>query len=123
MSYRDDFRTVESDSWWSLPRIVLALVALVVLSFGLSFMSDAFNLLSFKFWAPKQEAARRQTYEQTKSYKQGSIQRLNTLCSQIATADDDHKPMLNDVISHEFAEWNESDVPDYLQSCLANARK
>lgn len=123
MSYRDSFREVEREGWWTLPRVLLVVLVLTVAGFGFTFISDAFNLFSYKFWAPKQEAARRQTYEQTKSYRQGSIQRLNTLCTQVASADDDHKPMLNGVINHEFAEWSENDVPDYLQACLANARR
>lgn len=123
MNYRDEFRSAEREAWWTLPRITIALLTVTILGFGFTFISDAFNLVSYKFWAPKQEAARRQTYEQTKSYRQGSIQRLDTLCSQVATADADHKPMLNDVIDHEFAEWNMADVPDYLQSCLTNARR
>jgi len=123
MGYRDDFREVERDGWWTLPRVALAFLALMCVSFVLTFVSDSFNLISYKFWAPKQEAARRKVYEQTKSYRQGSIQRLNTLCTQVSQADAEHRPMLNDVIDHEFAEWNMDDVPDYLQSCLANARR
>jgi hypothetical protein len=123
MAYRDDFRDVQREAWWTLPRVLLALLVLTVAGFGFTFISDAFNLFSFRFWGVKQENARRQVYEQSKSYRQGSVQRLSTLCTQVKDADDDHKPMLNDVIAHEFAEWNMSDVPDYLQSCLANARE
>lgn len=123
MTYREDFREVEREGLWTTPRVLLMLAVLMLVGFGMTFVSDAFNLFSYKFWAPKQEQARRKVYEQTKSYRQGSVQRLDTLCTQIASADDDHKPMLNDVINHEFAEWSSSDVPDYLQSCLENARK
>jgi hypothetical protein len=80
------------------------------------------ELFLYQFFAPRQEAVRRQVYEQTKSYRQGSVQRLNTLCSQVASADDDHKGLINDVINHEFAEWDTNDVPGYLRSCLSSAR-
>ena len=100
----------------------IALLALILI-YGFGFLATGGDLAIYRFWAPKQEAARRQVYEQTKSYRQGSIQRLDTLCSQVSNSDDAHKPMINDVIDHEFAEWNTSDVPDYLQSCLANARR
>jgi uncharacterized phage-associated protein len=123
MTYRDDFRTVEREGYWTLMRGIVALLVLTVVGFGFTLLSDSFNFISYKFWAPKQEAVRRQVYEQTKSYKQGSIQRLNTLCSQVSTTDDDHKPMIYDVINHEFAEWSTDDVPDYLRSCLATARR
>jgi hypothetical protein len=99
---------------------ICCVALVVILLLGWIFQGNDFFM--YKFFAPKYEQARRQTYEQTKSYRQGSIQRLNELCTQVASADNDHKPMLNDVISHEFAEWDVKDVPDYLQSCLADAR-
>ena len=89
---------------------------------GLGWLFEANDWARYTFWAPKYEQSRRQTYEQTKIYRQGSVQRLNTLCNQVTTADNDHKPMLNDIINQEFAEWNVQDVPDYLQGCLSRAR-
>lgn len=98
--------------------VVLALLAIL----ALSWLAQGNDWFMYKFWAPKYEKVRRETYEQTKSYKQGSVQRLNELCRQVSTADEGHKPMLNDIISHEFAEWDANDVPQYLRPCLADAR-
>lgn len=122
MAYRDDFRSVEREAWWSAPRVLLAIFVGLVVLYAFGFLATGGDLAIYKFWAPKQEAARRQVYEHTKSYHQGSVQRLNTLCTQVAAADDDHKVMLNDVIAQEFAEWDMSDVPAYLQGCLSTAR-
>jgi hypothetical protein len=61
-------------------------------------------------------------YTNTQSYKQGNTQRLDSLCTQVDSADDDHKPMLREVIKHEFSEWNSDDVPQHLRRCLADAR-
>lgn len=89
------------------------------LAFGFAIQGGNFFL--YKFWAPQYEQVRRETYEQTKSYQKGNADRLSALCGQVANATD--KSLLNDQISHEFADVNTSDVPDYLQSCLASARK
>jgi hypothetical protein len=122
MSYRDDFRQTEREAWWTAPRVVLAIFATMVVLYVLGFLATGGDLAIYRFWAPKQEAARREVYEHTKSYHQGSVQRLGTLCIQVANADDDHKVMINDVIAQEFAEWDTSDVPAHLQGCLATAR-
>lgn len=91
--------------------------------FGLGWVVAGNNFFLYKVFAPLNEQVRRETYEQTKSYRQGSVQRLDTLCTQVSTADGDHKPMLNSIIAQEFVEWNTGDVPSYLQSCLGTARR
>lgn len=101
---------------------VAAVFAVLIGILALSWILQGNDWFMYKFWAPKYEAVRRETYEQTKSYRQGSVQRLNTLCTQIDAADDDHKSMLRDVVAHEFAEWDSADVPAYLRACLEQAR-
>lgn len=81
------------------------------------------NLLLYRYFAPKKEAARREVYEQTKSYRQGSVQRLATLCQQVVADDGTHGQMLNSVIAQEFAEWDAEAVPAYLRGCLSIARR
>jgi hypothetical protein len=97
-----------------------AVVVLVLTGLGWFFQGNDFFM--YKFFAPRTEQVRRETYEQTKSYKQGSVQRLSTLCTQVADADEGHKGMLNDIIAHEFVEWDMADVPQHLRGCLATAR-
>jgi hypothetical protein len=103
-------------------KIIAWLIGLIVFLTALAWFSDANDLMRYKFFGPKYEAARRETYEQTKSFRTGSIQRLNILCAQINGAEEGRKPMLRAVAVQEFAEWNTGDVPDYLRDCLATAR-
>lgn len=107
----------------STARVVLYLGAMLVILYALDWAGTGNNFFMYKFFAPRQESARREVYEQSKAYRQGSIQRLNTLCAQANDTDDSHRPMINDVIAHEFAEWSSSDVPGYLRPCLAAARR
>lgn len=99
----------------------IGLAAFAVLV-GIGWLAQGNNFFMYKFFAPKYEQVRRETYEQTKSYRQGSVQRLNTLCLQVSQADEGHKGMIYDVISQEFAEWSTNDVPSHLQQCLHQAR-
>lgn len=120
--YKEEFKEVEGKFYWSAPRILLALLIVMAASYVIGFIATGGDLFIYKFFAPRQEAVRRQVYEQTKSYRQGSTQRLNTLCTQVSETNADHKGMINSVIAQEFAEWNSDDVPDYLRGCLSRAR-
>lgn len=116
---KDDY-----DDEYSFPlgKIVLGIFLFFVVMLIGGWIVQGNNFFMYKFFAPKQEEARRQVYEQTHSYKSGSIQRLNTLCTQIADADEHGKSMLYQVVNQEFADWDIEDVPDYLRSCLSTAR-
>jgi hypothetical protein len=105
-----------------ISEVVVGVVLFFALILGIDWLATGNNFFLYKYFGPKYEQARRQTYEQTKSYRQGSIQRLGELCRQVDSADSDHKGMLNDVVVHEFAEWDEASVPAYLRPCLAGAR-
>lgn len=101
--------------------IVLALAVIV----GLDWAFAGENFVYYHYWAPKNEQVKREIYEQTKQYRQGSMQRLATLCQQISEAektDPDHALMIEDVVTHEFVEQNMNDTTDYLRPCLAKAR-
>lgn len=103
-------------------KVFLVILALIIFSMALGWAIKGNQFFMYKFFAPKEEAVRRETYEQTKSYRQGSVQRLGTLCQQVAEADDGHKGMINDIIKHEFEEWDINDVPPHLRPCLLTAR-
>ena len=112
--YEDDDIRPSTILKWAL----IVLVACLALDWIV--MGNQFFM--YKFFAPQQEAARRQVYENSKAYHQGSVQRLGSLCTQIDAADPDHKGMLQELVKHEFAEWDTKDVPEYLRPCLATAR-
>lgn len=120
--YREEFRSSEREFYWSVSRVTLAIFVTMLALFVIGFIATGGDLITYKFWAPKRADAERQVYEHTKSYRQGSIQRLGTLCTQLPGDDPSHRAMVNDVIAQEFAEWSTADVPDHLKSCLSSAR-
>jgi hypothetical protein len=112
----------EFDEGVPITKVVLVIMGICIAFIAFGWLVQGNNFFMYKFFAPKQEQVRREVYEQTYSYKQGSVQRLNSLCMQINAADDTGKDMLYQVVNQEFASWNSDDVPDYLRSCLATAR-
>src|SRR5262245_51066674 len=103
----------------SVGKIVLYVIGLFFFMIALGWVAQGNEFFLAKFFMPKYEQLRRETYEQSKSYRQGSVQRLNELCKQISDADEGHQPALYSIVAHEFAEWDTKDVPEYLRSCLA----
>jgi hypothetical protein len=103
-------------------KIIAGCLVFLMLCLALDWVFAGQNFFLYRFFAPREEAVRRQVYEQTKSFQDGSKRRLGDLCNQAATADEGHKPMINDMIVHEFSSWNLDEIPDYLRSCVATAR-
>jgi hypothetical protein len=105
-----------------MKQIVLVVAGVIVFCLGMDWVVMGHQFFLYKFFAPRQAEVERQVYEHTKSYRQGSIQRLGTLCTQVAEAGDGHKSMINGMIKQEFEEWDMDSVPAHLQGCLTTAR-
>ena len=86
-NYRDGFKQIERDTYWSIPRFLLALIILVICTFIISFIATGGDLALYKFWAPKQENAKRQVFENTQSYIQGKTEYIGKLRYQYLAAE------------------------------------
>jgi hypothetical protein len=101
MMYRENFNNAQSETYWSLPRIFgMALATLVVL-YALGFVATGGELAIYRFWAPQQEAARRQVFENTTSYVQGKISFIARMRAEYETADSNHRAALRTIILTE----------------------
>ena len=77
----------------------------------------------YRYFAPKQEAVRRQVFEQTKSYNQGLVQELENMQFQYAQADDAHKAALASIILHRAADFDEDKLPRDLYAFIQQLRR
>jgi hypothetical protein len=81
----------------------------------------AYHQLIFEaFFAPKFEEVRRNTFEQSKSFRDGAIQELQNMQFEYIRADAEHKKALADVIRHRAAEIPANAMPADLQSFVSN---
>lgn len=95
---------------------VVGLLAFLLLIFAL----QGLGFISLKFWGPKYEDARREIFENTKSYKQGNIRDLQNLMIEYRGADSDgHRKALKDVILHRFAAVDRQDLTPELRRFLS----
>lgn len=120
--YREDFKEVERQAYWSLPRVAIGALALLALFYGLGFLATGGDLAIYKFWAPKQENARRQVFEQTQSYVEGKIQNIGQECYAYRNADGVQKTALAGEIRNEASTIDMGKLTADERACVSEAR-
>lgn len=82
---------------------------------GLSF----FGLMNYQFFAPKYEAARRQVFENTQSYQQGSIRDFDNLyLAYVQAKTDDEKAIILETLRHRTAGVQPDNIPLRVRALL-----
>lgn len=97
---------------------VLALVGL----FALTWLAMGNSFFLYKLFAPKQEAVRRQVFEQTKAYNQGMIQELQNMQFEYIKAEPAHKAALASVILHRAADYDVNQMPADLRAFIQDLK-
>lgn len=97
---------------------ILAIVGGVV-GFGALIWGVAYHDLLFTaFFAPKYENVRRNTFEQSKSFRTGAVQELQNMQFEYIRSDAEHKLALKDIIIHRSAEIPEDAMPQDLYNFI-----
>lgn len=97
---------------------ILAIVGGVI-GFGTLTWGIAYHDLLFTaFFAPKYENVRRNTFEQSKSFRTGAVQELQNMQFEYIKADPAHKVALKDIIIHRSAEVPEDAMPQDLYNFI-----
>jgi hypothetical protein len=122
MSYRDDFREVEGQAFWTLPRAVFGMLALLVVFYGIGFIATGGDLAIYRFWAPKMANAQRVVFENTQSYVEGKTEYLNQLRLAYSNADGGQKEMLRQTILTEASTVDNEKLPVDLQLFVRSLR-
>jgi hypothetical protein len=98
--------------------VVLVLVCIL----GLGWVISANDLALTSFFAPKQEAVRRKTFEQSKAFNQGMIQELQNMQFQYVQAKPEQQAVLASIILHRAADYDEDQLPPDLRVFIAGLR-
>jgi hypothetical protein len=95
-----------------------SLIAIVVIGCALSLG----GIYWYRFIEPKREEARREVFEETRSYNQGKIQQLAKYRMEYSTADEEGKEIIASTIKHQFADFPIDHLPTELQNFLRTTR-
>jgi hypothetical protein len=82
-------------------RYILSSVGALVAGAALLFALNAIGLTSYRFWAPKQEAARREVFEHSPAFIRGKQQHLLRLYGEWHRADPAHATALCSIARQE----------------------
>jgi len=77
----------------------------------------------YRTFAPKYEQVRRDTFEQSKAYRQGMVQELQNMQFEYAKAAPAQRDALASVILHRAADVDEGVMPADLRSFVAQLRR
>ncbi len=89
-------------------QIILGIAGLLLFLFAIQWL----GIVNYEFFGAKQQKAERTIFEQTKSYKHGTIRDLQNLVLEYhKTTNEGHKSLLRDTIIHRTAAFNDGDLP------------
>lgn len=96
-------------------KVTAGTLAIIAVILGLSwiFMGNEFFLQ--KYFAPKQEALRREVFEESKAYNQGVVQELNKAYTEYQAASPEHQEALKAVILHTVSDYPTEKLPPHLR--------
>lgn len=106
--------------------MVFYLLVFVIVVLALTWVFQGNDFFMYKYFAPKQAAAERQVFEQTRSWNAGMVQELqNMRFDYIKTPDKNAKDALASIILHRTSGFNMEDpiVPADLRSFIAQLTK
>ena len=95
----------------------LGLIALLLLV-GIGWFFAGNNLAMNKVFMPSQEQVRRDTFEQSKAYRQGMVQELQNMQFEYVKAAPEHKTALASLIKHRAADVPRDAMPNDLYTFI-----
>jgi len=97
-------------------------LGIVIAILGIVFLFQGTDFFLYKTFAPKYEAVRRQTFEQSKAYNQGMVQELQNMAFEYAKATPEQKEALGSIILHRVADYDLDQMPPDLRSFILDLR-
>lgn len=103
-------------------KIAFAIMGGIAGVIALSWAIEGNDFFLYRFWAPRREAVRREVFENTKSYRQGMIQDLQSMQFEYVKSNPEKRAALRSVILHRSADFPEADMPSDLRDFIHQLR-
>ncbi len=106
-------------------KTVGAIIGILVLILGLTWVLQGNDFFLYKYFGPKYEQTRRQIFEQSRAFNQGMVQELQNMQFEYIKASPEHKKALASIILHRAAGYNLNDpiVPADLSSFIEQLKR
>lgn len=100
----------------------VAIVGILALMLGVTWIVQGNDFFMFKVFAPKYEQVRREVFEQSKAYNQGMIQELQNMQFEYLRADQEHQSALASIILHRAADFDQDKLPPQLRNFITQLK-
>lgn len=102
---------------------IAAVVLLIAALFGLTWLVQGNEFFLQKYFAPKMEDVRRETFEHSKAFNQGMVQELQNMQFEYVKADEKHKDALASIILHRVADYDLEKLPADLRDFVQQLKR
>lgn len=102
--------------------IFFGAIGFLAVVLGLSWASQGNDFFLTKFFSPRYEAVRRDTFEQSKAYNAGMVQELQNMQFEYVRATPEQKDALASIILHRAADYDTRQLPPDLRSFIQSLR-
>lgn len=102
--------------------VVLGTLSVMTLVVAFAFAVRGTNFFLYRIFVSREEAVRRQAFEESEAYNEGMQQELQSMAFQYAQADDSHKQALGSVILHRAAAYDVRKLSPDLRSLVERLR-
>ena len=103
--------------------VVGVVVVAVMAAIGLSWIVTGNAVALFRYFAPQVEQVRRETFEQSKAYRQGMVQELQNMRFQYEQAEPEHRAALRAVILRRAVDMPDDALTADLRAFVASLRR
>lgn len=103
--------------------IFLTGILVIIGILGLGWVATGNDFFLYKYFAPKYEQVRRETFEESKAYRQGMIQELQNMQLEYVKATPEQKQVLASVILHRIADFDEKALPPDLWKFVIDLKR
>jgi hypothetical protein len=104
-------------------KVVGSVIGALVLVLALTWAFQGNDFFLYKVFAPKYEDVRRETFEHSRSFRQGNVQELQKMALEYNSTPDSGKDALASVILQRAANIDESILPQDLRSFISDLRR
>jgi hypothetical protein len=92
------------------------IITFLVVVFGITWAVQGNNFFLTKFFAPKEEAVRYETFKQSAAYNDGMAQELESMQLDYIKANPEQKVALRSIIHRRYAAYDKTKMPPDLQT-------
>lgn len=103
--------------------IGVLILVVIAAGLGMTWVVQGNEFFLQKYFAPKMEDVRRETFEQSKAFNQGMVQELQNMQFEYIKADEKHKDALASIILHRVADYDVEKLPEDLRDFVRQLKR